>query len=373
MSSVEVRESRNLREVDEAYELASKIFGPGYFEAKAMKAHIRQLEPVNDVRDVLIAVSDSKVVGLVRIVDRALYSPIGLLKVGGITSVCIHPDLRGQGWGIKIMEESICRSMRRKDVFSVLFARRAVDGWYPKLGYVGIGCHVELHVDKIEVDKSAFKGEIRAGIARESLSAYAAAYSDSYQNLFLSFFRDAAWWEKLDQRLVGKVASSDFFTVISDGALIGYFALQSGRIVEAASLHKHQREFLSGMIHWAVERNAKLILTLPLEHWCAVFFRRFNHVWSVRYSWDGGHMARVVNMEKVEAMLNSTRFMQDGQHYVSAASGDTGPDDHMSAKQAMLTLVGALPASLPGDGGRLNLPKNSRMLASPTWSIVDEF
>ena len=54
--------------------------------------------------------------------------------------------------------------MRRKDVFSVLFADAL---WMVGIetGYVGIGCHVELHVDKIEVDKSAFK-EIRAGIAR---------------------------------------------------------------------------------------------------------------------------------------------------------------------------------------------------------------
>ena len=197
---MEVRAAKNEGEVDQAYELAAKIFGPNYFELRDSLSRIRELEPLLSLEDAVVMVDEENVVGFVRILNRAFHSPAGAIQGGGITSVCTHPDFRGKGWGLKIMEAALERSRQRGDVFSILFARRAVDGWYPKLGYVGLGCHVELRLEHpLPVDSILpFSGSIIRGVERSYLSYYADAYLDSYKDVFLSFHREHKWWDQLE-------------------------------------------------------------------------------------------------------------------------------------------------------------------------------
>lgn len=361
MSTVDVREARDLWEVDAAYELAARVFGPNYFEACSMKRRIRRLEPLRDLRDILVVARGSEVVGMARVLDRQLHSTAGLVEVGGVTSVCIHPNFRGQGWGLRLMEAAIRRSYERGDVLSVLFARRAVDGWYPRLGYVGIGGHVEMAVEGFADFAAGFAGGLRSGAVGEWAEFYMRAYSDSYRNLPLSFYRDKSWWEKLDGWLEGKIAQDGFVNVTSKGECVGYFALRRGQVVEAAACEQTGGEFIAGMLRFFLDRGeARICLALPLQHGCVRQLRCFNHTLSVRYSWDGGHMSRVIQPEKAWAALG-------GQGAAPVAMDESNGLRHEDARKMLLGTIGLR------EGALSPLPAgDSQWPGLPVWSVIDE-
>ncbi len=373
---MEVRGAKNPREVDEAYELVAKIFGPNYFEAKEVKAEVRALEPLQNLADAVLVVDGEDVVGFVRLLDRQFYSPAGLVKAGGITSVCIHPDLRGQGWGRRVMEAALQRSWQRGDAFSILFARRAVDGWYPKLGYVGIGCHLELRLERpfgIDSLLSSFAGTTQIGAIEAYRDIYTAAYADSYQGLILSFYRDAEWWQNLKQRLARRINPEDFINVLVRDKPIGYFILKQGRVIEAASPGQHRADFITGLTQFfTIFDSEKLTLALPSGHWCIEFLRRMNHTLSVRYSWDGGHMIRILNKSVFKDIVLGSVGSESYQ-IVDELFEYYNISEHESARRLLLTIIGVL---TPAQGKQAS--KNPVVLGTsllpmlPTWSIVDE-
>ena len=374
-ASMEVRGAKNEREVDEAYELAARTFGPNYFEALQSQDRVRALEPLRSLEDAVVVVRGGEVVGFVRILDRKYYSPVGIVNAGGITSVCVHPGLRGKGWGLKVMEAALNRSRHRGDAFSILFARRDVDGWYPKLGYVGIGCHTEM---QIEVPPAAgelpiFLGNTQSGVVDSYIGSYASAYEDSYHDLFLGAHRDQDWWQKLQARLADRVDSQDFVNVMVGGRPIGYFILKSGRVIEAASLIQYRADLIGGLVHCCAEiGNGRLVLALPSGHWCMERLRGMNHTLKVRYSWDGGHMVRILNKDVFRNMV-AHGTGSESHEALEGLFQRYDVSEHEGARQLLLTIAGASPdLRAQPKVGNPAVPGSSLLAMLPTWSIVDE-
>jgi len=372
---MQVRGARSPEEVDEAYELAARSFGPNYFESSELKAHVRELEPLHNLEDAVVVVDGRRVVGFVRILDRQYYSPAGVVNAGGITSVCIHPDLRGQGWGTRVMEQSLRRSLQRGDAFSILFARRAVDGWYPKLGYVGIGCHLQMQIEK-PVKRSSypkFTGGFQNGIDTSHAKLYAEAYSYSYCDLFLGVYRDGRWWETIESHLAYKVAPNDLVNVLVDGNLIGYWIHKEGRVIEAAALPTHRTEFVEGLLEFHAAGNGEtLALSLPSSHWCMGLMRSMNHTLNVRYSWDGGHMVRVLDHAKFRDIVKCGADRQS-QGDVNRLFERYDAADHEDARALLQAIVGATPKFHGRSNiGTPTIPAGSLLPMLPTWSVVDE-
>jgi predicted acetyltransferase len=372
---MEVRGAKHLREVDEAYELAARIFGANYFEAKATFARQRTLEPLNSLEDAVLVVSGEKVVGFVRILNRQFYSPAGIVKAGGITTVCTHPELRGQGWGLRVMEKALQRSRERGDAFSILFARRVLDGWYPRIGYVGIGCHLEMQVDKPIVAGTivSFTGSIQLGLVKSYVNTYAEAYTDSYQDLFLSFRRTEDWWQTVEQRLAHRVGTKDFINVTIGDDPIGYFILRGGKVIEAASLRQYRRDFLAGLFEFCMAtQKENLVLALPSGHWCVELLKRMNHTLSIRYSWEGGHMVRILEKDVFKKMIKHVATPESFES-IEGLFDKYDVSDHKCAQELALKVCGALPGNI-GDQYARGAAIFSRNLLPmlPTWSIVDE-
>ena len=360
--------------MDGAYDLAAKIFGPNYYEASAAFAQTRVLEPLQSLEDAVVAVRGQEVVGFVRILDRQMYSPAGMVKVEGITTVCIHPELRGSGWGLSIMEAALQRSRVRGDALSILFARWAADGWYAKLGYVGIGCHPEMRTEASSAAQAfdSFNGTFKTGIVTSYLDTYAKSYEDSYSGLFLSFHRSDDWWRNLEQRLAHRVDWGKLVNVIVGGNPIGYFMLSAGRVIEAGSLHAFREEFLSALVSFFAGRSGDgPVLALPCGHWCVNSLRRANHTMSVRFSWDGGHMVRIINKDVFREMaIQSVDFNR--RRLVDHTFGRYDVSIHAEARHLMLAMCGAIPINEGSTSEPEYTGSDPALIPMlPTWSVVD--
>jgi ribosomal protein S18 acetylase RimI-like enzyme len=372
---VHVRVAQSLAEVDAAYELAAQTFGPNYFEAREALIGVREMEPLKSLEDAVLVVNGESVVGFVRILDRKFHSPAGLVQGGGITSVCIHPDLRGEGWGVRVMEAALERSQQRGDVFSILFARRAVDGWYPKLGYVGMGCHVAMSLDQGTHPDSLpiYSGATRVGVERSYLGAYADAYSDDYRDLFLSFHRDGEWWESLEARLAPGSGSGQFVNLIVGETLIGYFIIRDASVIELSASAGHRAECAAGILRfYDTQYGTPPVLRLPSRHWIMRLFSGTNHTLSIRYSWDGGHMVRILNQGAFKDLVAAG---VDCAHRESVETLFSQYDvsRHEEARQLLADIVGAscLLRCAPDAEGAV-IPSQGILKALPTWSAMDE-
>lgn len=358
MTDPVVRPARSATEVDAAYELGARIFGPSYFAARAQKELMRSLNPLADLQDVLLLIRGGDVVGSALILDRKLNTPTGPISAGGVTSVCVHPELRGRGFGVALMEAVLERQRERGDVCSILFARRAVDGWYPRLGYVGIGVHPEMRM-RITVPPGEVVASMTDGLVGNALEDWAEAYDSSYAGIPLSFHRDVTWWERVPERLRLRGLATGLRVIRMGGRAIGYVVTRGSDILEAACADRHRHGFIDALTDWLV-RVGDATLRLPTAHWCVRTLREHEHTLSVRFSWEGGHMVRIL----------------DGERFISAVvpgapkpavAGHGDLRDHAVARSLLRELAGAAASSadLAGSDG-------AHLRALPAWSPLDE-
>jgi len=376
---LEVRTARNEKEVDQAYELAAGIFGPDYAESLSHKHLVRSLEPLEDLRDVVLVVDGEKLLGFIRIINRNCYSLSGDLKIGGITSVCTHSDLRGQGWGIRLMEGAIQRSQERKDDFSLLFSRRVITGWYSKIGYVGIGCKSEIKLDQVHpvTQVASTSAEIRSGMDHSFLGTYADAHRDSYSGLSLAISRTEPWWGSLEGRLdQHRIEAANFINVMIGETPIGYFIKSEDQVIEAASVDEYRAEFLAEMLeHCQSPGEDTTGLSLPPGHWCldglpcAPDSRP-----TPELSWNHSQMVRMLNKNVFCEIALKTCDPEESEATQDLFK-NADIESHEGARQLLASIIGQNPVYPPGGYEELpGSPATDQWLlpSLPYWSPLDE-
>jgi hypothetical protein len=237
-------------------------------------------------------------------------------------------------------------------VLSIAFARRAVDGFYPRLGYLGLGCHPELVVPAVALAGGARPAGVTQGFEAGEIDAYDAAYRATYGALPFAFARDAAWWALFPLRLEGRVSPDGFRTVRAGGRVVGYFVAQGSRVIEAAAVDGGAAALEAALPTARAESD--LVLALPPAHPFLPPWRRRNHTERVRYAWDGGHVARVLDGRRLAPGLARATGGDD------AGAAAANLHDHAAARRVLERVAGV------ADGPR-------RLAALPAWSPVDEF
>lgn len=340
-----------------AYEVAARVFGPNYYEARVGKDRLLALEPPTDSRDVIIALDGSEVVGVVRIVDREAEAGSTFLKVGGITSVAVRPDARGTGCGRRLMNVAIERSRARRDVLSIAFARRAVDGFYWRLGYVGLGCHPRVTVTVPSNVDRADAGRYSRGFEAAAAEMYATAYDETYRGQPLRFKRPTSWWATAGERLRA-LASDGFVTVVRDARPVGYFVHEGGVVIEAASLPGEWPAVRHVVLGWTA--GGEVGLALSPRHPLVRMLTHFNHTTCIRQSWDGGHLVRVLDAGPF-VRANDAGLRAEAH----AAWADVDTASHDAARSLLLRWAGAGPDA-PAQ-------PTAPSACFPVWSRIDEF
>ncbi len=363
--AVTVRGASSFAEVRRAYELAARLFGPNSVEAsRTLRAQLT-LEPVTELQDVVVAASGRELVGMVRLVDRRLLLQGRPIPTAGVTSVCVHPDFRDQGIGRRLMEAALERVWRRRDALSVLFARRASDGFYPKFGYVGVGCHPQLSIEPRDVNAVKTRApHVRCtrGPLRAQLPRYASLYNEAYGQVTLAFHRDTAWWRAFMARSHLHLLRVDFVNVWFDSTLIGYCVFHEETVVEASYAPGQQDAFCHGLVTTAAAYgHGGVRAALPLDHPLMGRLRSLSHVMCVRLSWEGGHMARIIDLARLGEIVGQDRVVERND-----------VRRHEDAQVVLLRLAGVnggMSSRRLGEG--VGSPPLFPVL--PTWSIVDEF
>lgn len=288
-----MRLARNAAEVDAAMDLAARVFGPSYFEAREHKAIVlRDIEPLAGPESIVIALDAGVIVGLIRLVDRRLRFGRDVFGVTGITSVAVDPSCRNRGVGGALMRVAMREGRERGDDVSVLFARRAVDGWYPKFDFLGIGQHVEMQVAATGTTGNRSGGRWSAGVRGNVLPSLASLYEASYRALPGNFVRPADWWKRFAARLRRRHGAEVLTLSTRQGGLIAYAIVEGDRVVEAGVKPRDAALTATALLDEIRRRGVTdAVFALHPSHPLMAPLFEMNHTLSVRRAFDGGHMA----------------------------------------------------------------------------------
>ncbi|MDP8212380.1 MAG: GNAT family N-acetyltransferase [Candidatus Zapsychrus exili] len=307
---IEIREAKSIEEVEKAYRLSSVIFGNDSRRSWSRKRHTLFYDKMKSFNEVIIAVDNDKIVGALRIVERRNIFLGSLLKTAGITNVCVSPCYQGKGLGRRLVSKSIEIIKERKYPFVMLVARRAVDGFYSKYGFVGTGIFSELKVDLnslicIGKSKSIGRNNFQEGFDGKFAKKYAAMYNATYKKIPMSFCRSSCWWDELIQRSKHRIKKRDFINIVDNEKLIGYFVRQDNKIVEAAFDLNKLEWFCEALVkYFSKSKERNFVMTVSPSHICAEYLmNHFNHVLLVRRPFNGGHMMQIIDPQQVEKTI----------------------------------------------------------------------
>jgi predicted GNAT family N-acyltransferase len=306
MHKLIVRAAITSEEQDLAFRLALRVFTvqtnmENYAEYKSF---VWEADPSFNRKNVLLAYVEEELVGLIRLVPRIVYRGKETFSVAGISSVCIAPEWQGKGLSTALMHQTlaICRS-RNYDI-SFLFARRVADHYYTRFGFYGIASYSKIFIKKPEHSQSVKRFSLAA--ADDSLcQLYQTVYEKSYQNCFGRIDRSQAYWKFL-LTSISKRKDISFHTVYFDNTAVGYVLAGETKIVEIAV-----NDTVPGteLMYFLMSENLVTCLDNTLEidilpqHALINFFGGMDIRFQYRECRYGGHMAKIINTEKMISKL----------------------------------------------------------------------
>ena len=282
-------------DLKEIVEFLAHIFGPNYREAHKTQTSILTNEPSKKPRNFILARSMSgELIGLVRIVERTILIEGVPIFYGGISSVGVHADWRGKGVASDLMEYAIPEMRKRKIPLSILYGRRAVDGFYTKYGYYGIGryrtCELLSGNTHIKHDRAL----IATSYSPRFASFLATEYQRTYRILSGSILRDRGIWRYLLTR--AQASKTPVITILLDPSNkkpIGYCVIKEDTCIECVA----PKQWFAMLLSYLYDRNIKKLALHPAHPFDRYVRRTVTTITHERLALDGGYMARVVDWQ----------------------------------------------------------------------------
>jgi hypothetical protein len=188
---------------------------------------------------------------------------------------------------------------------SVLYGRRAVDGFYSRFGYYGIGRYVDLEIIAI----SNFDKRINIiPFKREYLKTCIKLYKKTYSNLSGSILRNPPIWEFLLTRLKKGTGGFKMFLCFENQESIGYFVELDKKLVEIC-LPSQFFPFMPAILRSLDISSISIHQRHPFYIYCRT---QMNTILKERFAIDGGYMAKILNPGFLLEKL--------GQTFISRAS-----------------------------------------------------
>lgn len=291
MNNYNILVENDKQSFDEIIDFLARVFAPNYYDAKRIQEATIKSEPSTKPQNFILArTKRNELIGIVRIVERKMRIGSAILECGGVSSVSVHPDWRGQGIGYEMMNFAHETMMSRSNDLSFLHGRRALDGYYTKSGYCGINRYLDLEII------SDIYGEEKLHVPpfqQQNIGIIRTLYDDTYKNLSGSIVRDEGIWNFLTAKMKEAGEQIKLFECY-DGTssdMIGYLIISGDSLVEL-SLPLDYFPYLLTLIK---RLGLKYISIHPYHPFYTYVRSNVNTIRHERFSLNGGYMGRILN------------------------------------------------------------------------------
>jgi predicted N-acetyltransferase YhbS len=362
--------ARTSEQVSSARALAAEVFGPNAGLAAEAAGALKDFvwaEPGFPGPDhLIVALGDgAEVLGLTRLLPRSMRGAAGEepIRVAGISSVCVAPAHRGSGLSRAIMEASLAQARVLGYEATLLFARRAVDHYYPRFGIWGIASYGRVVVRGFpEGGAPRYRARPVREADREDLAVW---YATSYRDCPGALERSSRWWPFLLEKAVRH--GLEVVVLEDDGERGGYAVLSGETIVEVA--------FGPGvrapeLLRAAQPDGSQVVLDVSVRHPLLEQLTELDVTISARTCAYGGHMMGILRPGRFVARL-------EGRIAARAAALGLSPRKEFVDRLALEWDGRRARVRAPegADGGDLTLRETAcllgaRLAAAPSHSVL---
>ena len=198
-----VRKATTLDEVKSAQKIALKYFRSVEDELcnNSLKDVLWFEFPNFSADHIIIATIDDLIVGLVRIVPLTFDFNGCLIRSAGLSSVCLEESVRGKGLSKQLMNEAL--AILESDGYdtSHLIARRALDHYYTKFGFVGGSSYQKALFIHSATHSTYSPIFIKERINAEVWDGDCSWFNHSYKDLLGRPVRSSGYWKYLMKRV----------------------------------------------------------------------------------------------------------------------------------------------------------------------------
>ncbi|MCY3802489.1 MAG: GNAT family N-acetyltransferase [Chloroflexi bacterium] len=194
--------------------LLERVFG----ESRSYHRDVRELDPLVERRDSLVAVVDGRVVGHLQVLPREMRVGRAILRVAGLACLAVDPAERGKGHERALIEAALRQVMRGGYHLAMVFA--ADDAPYGEFGWETLP--VDTYVARL--DWAGQVGTAPPGVRRmdpENDLAWVAAVHGGYGSSCSGpLVRSLGWWSGNMKWMRENPESS--FVLERSGRIVGY-------------------------------------------------------------------------------------------------------------------------------------------------------
>ena len=296
---INFRLANSLKECAEAFNLANSIFSQNPTDQN-YKTMLWAKNGNEQPEQLMLAVDGSKIIGLVRMCPSQMIWREEKFLISGLTSICIDVNYRGKNLGRGLMETTIKHCDEKGLDATFLVARRAVDHFYLKFGFIGASSYPSIIIE--EIPKILGTEILFRDLNPKNSEEYFIHHNHAYRESLRIGRHVSDFWHYTPERL--ELLDLTFQEIWSDGELIGYVFHGKDYVEEIAFAdHISDIKILSTMNKLKNILSEKLMLKIPHQHKLVSSLRNCDVIFMSRQCRYGGHMLRW-NRKKKELPIN---------------------------------------------------------------------
>ena len=234
-----------------------------------------------------------ELIGVIRIVDRVMLINGVRLTCGGISSIGVKPEWRNRGVCSAMMKKALSLMMQKQKDISVLYARRALDGFYIPFGYQGVGSYGQLQI--ISFPSVGQKNLRTKNFQKDDFSFLQKSYKKTYYSLSGSIVRSKAIWNFIIDRVKSKISPAQIIIFYQGSRRIGYGVVKEQILVELGI----EKKYFSQLVVWLKEQVCKSVSLHPGHPFVIYCRSNFNTILTERFALDGGYMAQSITESSI--------------------------------------------------------------------------
>lgn len=252
--------------------------------------------------NVIIGLIKNKIIAALRICPIEMVFRGKKYNVAGLSSICVDPKFQGQGFGRELMKKCINYLDTQNYDLSFLIARKAVDNFYTKFGFIGASSYQSLNV-KLNRKYLLTNKQISFGkFDEKNIKLYSQFLKYSYNDCFGTCLRSDNTWGFVIKKI--QHMGLHFNEIYYKDNIFGYVIFDDEKIIELSFDNHVNANLLRQSLIPIFFKNKNLELSLPHSHKITNCFDHDDVEYYSRKCLYGGHMIRwSPNLDK-KKMIN---------------------------------------------------------------------
>jgi predicted GNAT family N-acyltransferase len=272
---------------EKALSLISNVF----FKNKSLNLKKELLTKINQKKNRIIIIKKNEDIISCLVTYKKKLLKTKSISFCGLGFICVDERYRGKNIS-KILIESSLLILKKDNIdIAYLSARRQLDYFYIKFGFIGISTYTNIIINKIAEKNKFIKKFTILLPTLNDINFLNKLYQINYNKMYGSFKRTKIEWENL---ISSKYQNLSFNIILYNKKKIGYIIYKNDKIYEIALKSYDNIDDLLNLLFKKIKSN-KLNFEIYSSHQLIKYIKIYDFSMQMRNCYYGGQMINIIN------------------------------------------------------------------------------